>query len=237
MITEQDIIENGVKLGKKEPYDINNPYHNDPTKYKIYAGTVFDHVLASIRKNKLENPLVNLSLLFHDIGKNNYNPKIYKFHKHAERSKDIIDIIAKRLKLTTKEKNSIMFSAVNHMKMHHALNMKPMKILKLVNDENWGTLKAVSYCDDACRLGMFDKKNFDNTIDNMEKIAKKWNDKIVNNTIKIINGKHVMQLTGIKPSKKVGEIIKRVTGLIIDNGSKDNIDDLIMKVYNEIKDK
>lgn len=231
-----DIIENGVKLGSKEPYDITNPDHNDPKKYKIYNGTVFDHVIAALKKNKIADPLVNLSILMHDVGKGlGYEGGENRFFRHAEKSKDLIEKIAERLRLTNKEKDAMLFSALNHMKMMDALNMKPTKIMRLVNDDNWEVLKAVSYCDDACRIGLFDKKKFNNIINNMEKIAKRYGNNVNNKVVKIIDGKSVMEWTGLNPGKEVGEIIKKVTDEVVNKGSKEPIDKLIKKVYGEIK--
>jgi hypothetical protein len=121
------------------------------------------------------------------------------------------------------------------MKLFKGGEMKPSKIVKLVNDENWEVLKQVSYCDDSCRTGLFDKKTFDATIKNMEKIAKQWGDKISQKKIKIIDGNRVMKLTGLKPGKEVGQIIKKVTDEVINKGIKDQkqIDDLIVKTYKD----
>ncbi|MFO7805181.1 MAG: hypothetical protein R6V30_05860 [Paracoccaceae bacterium] len=90
--------------------------------------------------------------------------------------------------------------------------------MKIVDDENWEVLKAVSYCDDSCRKNLFDKNKFDNIINNMEKIHKKWGDKTTNKTAKLVDGERVMKITGLKPSKAVGDIIKKVTDDIVNKG-------------------
>lgn len=213
------------------------PEHH-PEAYEEGEGRVFDHVLAALRKNKAADPLINLSILLHDVGKGvTHKTRDGKstFHGHAEKSKEIIDTIADRLKLTNKERKAILFAALNHMKMMNALDMKPTKILRLVDDEHWGVLKAVSYCDDACRKHLFDKKKFDKIINNMEKIQKKWGDKATNKTAKIVDGERVMKLTGLRPGPEVGQIIKKVTDWVVNNGSKEPIDKLIKKAYKEIK--
>lgn len=204
-------------------------------------GSVFTHVIAALRKNPIADPIVNLAVLLHDVGK----PTTYKlsdkgthtYFGHAGEAKDIIDGIAKRLKLSNKERDSILFAAMNHMKMIDGDKMKPSKVIKLVNDENWAVLKAVSYADDASRTGMFNKITFDNIITNMEKISKKWGDKTADKTVKVLDGNRVMKLTGLRQSKRVGDIIRAVTEYIINNNirSDKEIDKLIMKFYKEIK--
>lgn len=209
-----------------------------PEAYEEGSGSVFDHVMSAIKQNKLKDPITNLAVLLHDVGKT----KTYKFtdgkhtyHGHAEEAKDIIDGIAKRLRMSNKEKDAILFAALNHMKLFKGNVMKPSKIIKLVNDENWGLLKAVSFCDDSCRTGMFDKKTFDDVIKNMEEISNKWGDKTLGTVTKVIDGNRVIKLTGLKQGKQVGDIIKKVTEYVINNNIKDakEIDDLVMKFYKE----
>jgi tRNA nucleotidyltransferase/poly(A) polymerase len=212
-----------------------------PEAYEQGKGTPFDHTIAALRQNKIADPIINLSVLFHDIGKGvthrlRSDGIRHSYFGHAEKGVEIIKDIAKKLKLTNKEKNAIIFATLNHMKLFKGNEMKPSKIMKLVNDENWELLKQVSYCDDSCRTNFFDKTVFDNTINNMEKITAKWGDKISKKKIKIIDGNRVMKLTGLKPGKEVGMIIKKVTDEVLNNGIKDQkeIDKLVIKVYNEI---
>lgn len=211
-----------------------------PEAYIEGDGTVFDHVMSALKQNKVKDPIINLAVLLHDVGKPGTHVKVgdkHTYHGHAEAAKDIIDIIAKRLKLSNKEKNAIMFAAVNHMKLFKGSDMKPSKIVKLVNDENWALLKAVSYCDDSCRTGLFDKSTFDSVIKDMEAISKKWGDKTVGKVTKIVDGDRVMRLTGLRPSKQVGEIINQVSDYVINNNVKSDkeIDKLIMRFYKESK--
>ena len=97
-------------------------------------------------------------------------------------------------------------------------------------------MKAISYCDDSCRTGLFNRKTFNQTIDNMEAIAKKYKSKMVGKVLKVVDGKRVLDLTNRSPSKQVGEIIKRVTDIILAKNikSQDEIDKYIMKVHKEL---
>lgn len=213
-----------------------DPVHHPEDK----GGTVLNHVLAAIRANKLKNPIVNLSILLHDVGKgvtagtkeNGYN----NFLGHAGAAKDIILDIAKRLKLSNKERDEIMFATINHMKFHDIQKMKPLKVLNLVYNEYWETLRAVAYCDDACRIGLFKPKEWEKTINKIKEIEKKWSSKVAGNTVKVVDGTRVMKLTGLKPSKQVGEIISKVTDVVLAKGIKDQkeIDKLIKQIYKEM---
>lgn len=229
-----------MKLGPPEKYDPNNPEHNDPKKYKKFKGNVWDHVMSALKSNKIADPIVNLSILFHDLGKAiTAGSKGGKptYHGHAKAGKDLVDSIAKRLKLSNKEKEAILFAVVNHMKFHAftSAGMKPSKIAKIVSDENWPVLKAVAYADEAARLHLFNPKEFQAVVDNFEEIKKKWGEKVINKTIKVVDGNRVMELLNLRPGPKVGEIIRKVTDDVLDAGIKDQgeIDNLILKYGSE----
>lgn len=198
---------------------------------------VWDHTIEALKKNKVMNPIVNIAILLHDIGKTTTyvkKGKKHTFHGHAKAGKELVDTIADRLKLSNKERQAILFAVVNHMKVHRAIEMKPSKIVKLVADENWEILKAVSLAD---RLHLFDKKRFQDIIKKMEDIKKKWGEKTVGKVVKIIDGKRVMQLTKIRPGPQVGLIIRKVTEWALDNSvkSQTELDKKILEIFKEIK--
>jgi tRNA nucleotidyltransferase/poly(A) polymerase len=232
MLDEVGILEIILPEVVKMKEFLETPAHH-PEAYAFGDGTVFDHTLQALRQNRLADPLVNLAVLLHDVGK----PGTYKnvggkhtYHGHAAAAKDIIDGIAKRLKLTNRERDAIMFAAVNHMKIFRSLEMKPSKILKIVDDENWAVLKAVAACDDSCRIGLFDRKQFEEIIARMEEIGRKWGSKAADGAAKVVDGRRVMQLTGLRPGKRVGEIISKVTQYVVDNGLKRyDVDELILR--------
>lgn len=200
-------------------------------------GGVWEHTLEALKQNKVINPIINLSILLHDVGKikavwNNEKGKM-DYYKHPEEGLELVDTIAERLKLSNNEKESIKFVVANHMKFHDVLGMKTSKILKLVKDKNYEILRASAYADAASRLHLFDKENWEKTLEKIAEIEEKWGKKVGN----LISGERVMKLTGLKPSKKIGEIINKVTEYILQNDIKDEkeIDELIMKEYNGTK--
>ena len=212
--------------------------HHHPEAYAFGDGTVYDHVLQAVRANKVKDPLVNLAILLHDVGKGvTYKQRDGKhtFYGHDMAAVELIETIAKRLKLTNDEKDAVLFAAINHMKLFKSGGMKPTKIVKIVHDKNWELLKAVSLADDSARLGLFDKKRFEETINSMEDIAKQWGGGTLGKVTKIVDGKRVMELTGLKPGKMIGDIINKVTELVMDDGAKEDIDKLIMKAWKELK--
>ena len=111
--------------------------------------------------------------------------------------------------------------------------MKPSKIAKLVNDDNWDVLVAVGQADEFARGEAFmHVGEFEKIIDKAVEIKNKYGTKEVTKRMKLVDGNHVMTITGLKPGPKVGEIIKNTTTWIMDNDVKDQdiIDDYIRKL-------
>ena len=198
-----------------------NLQHHPETRGK--GGTVFSHVMQALKKSDTANPIKNLAILLHDIGKGvslTHQKGLPKYLGHAQKSVELVNAIADRLRMSNKERESLIFAVGNHMKFHKILNMKPSKIAKLVNDDNWDVLVAVAKADELVR-GFDDKGDFEETVDKAIKVKEKFGMKQVNKQVKLVDGKDVMRLTGLKPGPKVGAIIKQTTEWIMDNNIED----------------
>lgn len=199
------------------------------------GGTVYSHVLSALRKSNTADPIKNLAILLHDIGKGvTFSQKegLPQYLGHAHASVELSQSIADRLKMSNKDRDSLIFAVGNHMKFHNLLNMRASKIAKLVNDDNWDVLLAVARADEFARGEVFTHKGeFEKIVDKAIKIKNKYGMNQVNKTLKIVSGNRVMELTGLKPGKKVGEIIRKVTETILDKdidpNDSEKIDDLI----------
>ena len=196
-------------------------------------GNPWEHTLEALRQNKVADPIVNLSILLHDIGKS--QPSSYeaekgyhRFFGHAKIGVDLVTDLAKKLKLSNKDRERILFAVANHMKVHEFPSMKPSKIVKLMHDENWATLYAVAKADS---LSARQTKTWGEIVQKIEQVEKKWGSETAGKVVKAVDGKRVMQLTGLKPSKEVGIIMKKVTDDVINNNVKNqkDIDALILK--------
>lgn len=232
------IIEDGVKLGPKEQYDPTNPEHNDPTKYKIYEGSPFQHSIAAIRQNTIPDPIVNIAIAFHDLGKSQTHEIINgrnAFHRHEFASGKIIDQIARRLKFSNEEREAIKFAAVNHMKLHKVLEMRPCKTIELMKSPHFKLLVQVSFCDDSCRLHVFDQERWNQVINRITEIESSLGEQI--KKTKVVDGNRVMQLTGLKSGKELGNLIKKTSEWVFDTGTTDQekIDQKVMEFFMEVK--
>jgi tRNA nucleotidyltransferase (CCA-adding enzyme) len=210
-----------------------NLQHHPETRGE--GGTVFSHVIAALKQSKSANPIKNLAILLHDVGKGvTFAPKegarTPTYYGHAKKGVKLVDDIANRLKMSNKEKEALLFAVGNHMKFHRMFDMKTSKIAKLVSDDNWDVLVAVVKADEFSRGEAFKHAGeFEKIVDKAVKIKEKYGTKEVKKRIKLVDGNHVMNITGLKPGPKVGEIIRKATEWIMDNDVKDQdlIDDYI----------
>lgn len=212
-----------------------------PQKYHPEGPDVWSHILSALKQNKVIDPIVNLSILLHDVGKGvslQYKPDgtpIYKGHDVA--GLPLIDDIAKRLKLSNKEKDTLKYVVANHMKVVKMADMKPSKIAKIVDDPDWEILLATAHADEFSRLHKsISSKEYDEIIQIAMDIKTKWGLEQGKKALKLVDGNNVMRLTGLKPGPEVGKIIKKTEEWILDNGiqDQDKIDKYILKLYQEI---
>jgi len=201
-----------------------------------HGGTVYSHVMAALKQSKTADPIKNLAILLHDVGKGvslSHEEGLPRYLRHARKSVDLVNDLANRLKMSTKEREALIFGVGNHMKFHNILKMKPSKIAKLANDDNWDVLVAVGKADEYSRGETFRHAGeFEKIVDRAVEIKNKYGTKEVEKRLKLVDGNHVMTITGLKPGPKVGEIIKNTTEWIMDNDVKDKdiIDDYIRRL-------
>ena len=151
-----------------------------------------------------------------------------------EKGIDLVNQIGDRLKFSNDEKEKLFFAVANHMKFHKIMDMKPSKIFKIATDKNWDVLVAVAKADWASRGEQFmDSHEFEEIVNKAIETKEKFGQKVINNTVKIVSGDNVIKLTGMKPGKQVGEIIKYVTEYVLDHCITDEkeIDKLIIDYY------
>ena len=210
-----------------------NLQHHPETRGE--GGTVYAHVMKALESSKSKDPLKNLAILLHDVGKGVTFSQVEglpKYLGHAKMSVELVNAIADRLKMSNSERKSLLFAVGNHMKFHNILGMKASKIAKLVTDENWDVLVATAKADERARGNAFmHAGEFEKIVDKAVKIKKKFGMKTVNKAFKVVDGKEVMKLTGLAPGPAVGKIIRKVTEWALDNGIFDK-----KKIMDKIKE-
>lgn len=190
-------------------------------------GAVLDHTIAALRVNEEPNYLINVAILLHDIGKNGthkFEDGKHKYHGHEALGVTTASIILNTYKFSNDEKEAILFAIGNHMRMMHVHEMKKSKVFRLVSNPNWPILKQVSFCDKSSREDRYDLPRFHAAMKKYEDIAAEWKEKL-DSKPHIVSGHYVMELLGLKPGPKVGQILNGITDWAIENGIT-NLEDL-----------
>jgi len=204
---------------------------------------VWDHVIKCVEISN-KRYLSQLAILLHDIGKartlkfkEDGNPQYYF---HAKVGSEMVANICDRLKFSTFQKEALVYATRNHMKWHKILEMKPSKIARMLDSPYFETLIDVCEADEFSRGEKFMYKGyFEKQLEHALNIKRKWELQQSERPIKLVDGKRIMELTGLKPSKLVGKIKEEVEDYIMDNGvdyeDQKNVDELIINVYKSQK--
>lgn len=198
--------------------------HKFPHKVEHHPeGNCFYHTVEALRVSKSVDPITNLGILFHDVGKiKTFDKENITYYRHDYVGGKMIEGICERLKFSNKEKEAFKFIAVNHMKFHNILKMRNSKIRKLMDDENFQRLYDTSEADNRARLHLFKEEDWQKVRDKLNEVENAISQKDCQKIKKSINGKVIMELLNIKPSKFIGEIIKDVYTYAVDNNIKDD---------------
>ena len=195
-----------------------NPKHHP-------EGGVFDHVMAALKASKSKDPITNLSILLHDIGKNvthSITDEGPRYLGHAKEGLDIIDTIADRLKLSNDDRDAVKFASLNHMKFHELTKMSNSKIIKLIRDKNFQILVDVAKADAEARGHLWNPDEWETILDKIEKVKNGMKPSEYDELKKLLNGNKIMNILNIKAGPKLGDIINNTLDWAIDNGVKDS---------------
>lgn len=200
---------------------------------------VLGHVLSALRSNPVKDKLINLSILFHDIGKLDTHhvgdDELHHYFGHAKASSDLIDKLADRLKIDNKTKETLKFSALNHMKMHNLLDMSNNKIIRMMEDPNWDILVSVAKADSMSRGDLFNEKEWNDIENKIAELRNRFDGiQSLKSIKKIVNGNLIMKLKPtLKTGPEIGKIIKNTIDYVLNNNI--NIESEFDKVSDFIK--
>jgi hypothetical protein len=218
-------------------------------------GDASQHTLCALRVSRSTDPVVNISILFHDVGKavtyKNRDGK-HTYYGHDAAGLSIIDTIAARFKLTQKDTKAIKFASKNHMKVHYIQGVKnklsKKKIVGLVNDDNWNILKDVCFADEMSRgETIADEDAFIEKMQYAEDVTKSVSvggaEGLKSKMKALVNGSMVMQwvpeINEIVNRPLIGDVIGSVHEWIINNDKFDNTEEQIkaktVEVYNQMR--
>lgn len=162
-------------------------------------GDVYDHTCVALCISESHNPLVNLAILFHDLGKavtQKFEDGQVSYRGHADEGVVIFERIAERLRMSHADRDAISFVIKNHMMMHTIDEMKKSKVVKLRQNPNYELLREVARYDDECRFEASDSEEFKRRMDMVEDIFKTFGEKeeFENRMKVLVNGRMIIDL-------------------------------------------
>ena len=147
-------------------------FDHDPDHHPEGGSTVIGHILETLKASPYRDPVQNLAILFHDLGKavtrgtkeNGHS----SYHGHEGAGVPIVQGIFNRLKfneLSAQDKRNILFAVSRHMLIHNIYELSPKKLREIVLNDGWEVLKAVGYADEASRgVPLFNEQEFNKKI-------------------------------------------------------------------------
>lgn len=188
---------------------------------------VFDHCMMSGDHAHVKNPLIKLAAYLHDVGKpisSRINPRTDDlwFEGHDETGCGAIINDLTNLKFSNEEIAFVSRLAKNHMRINHE-RIGPKGIrrtLKTLSDDGltYKDLVRVAICDKMGGLKGRVHYKLRDIYDLVKVFKTEINRKAVSKFSELtIDGFEVMELTGLKPGKEVGEILKWLLDLVVDD--------------------
>lgn len=187
----------------------------DPDSNTLQPGTVFDHVLATLRQNPEQDATLNLALLFHDIGKGLTARKVpnhdwHTFFGHDMEGAPLMRAIGERLRMPKQLVETLVYCIRGHMKAHIFTKMRPHKVLQVVNNPHWPLLRKVHYCDDSCRGERFNPEHWQACMATAETVLARQQAGAA------VSGKDVLAVCGMPPGPLVGEVIRHASARLLE---------------------
>jgi len=184
-------------------------------------GGVWDHTLAAVRRYKGSDPVVNMSILFHDVAKpitySNDETGIHYYY-HSTKGEEVVNAIADRMKFDNNLRAAMALSARQHMKFHFIASEKNRRIIQMMNEPHFEVLYEVAYCDTSSRLHAYNPDEWYAVVARIDHLRSRYGLNPLAELKKVVTGERVMRVAEISPSKKVGELIHTVIGKIVDKG-------------------
>lgn len=151
-------------------------FTHDPQWHPEWDGNVIGHIYECLHTSRSKDPVVNIGILLHDLGKattrgvkdNGHS----NYHGHEEAGVPIAQAIFDRLRfpdLSAEDKDAILFAVERHMLVHNLDLLAARTMAKLVLNPGWEVLKDVSFADEASRhVNGFDPNPFNEKIGRAE---------------------------------------------------------------------
>lgn len=189
-------------------------------KHHIY--TVFMHNIQSMQYCPSDDPLVKLASLLHDVGK----PRAKEgdgpnssFHQHEHIGGKMVKKIMERLKFSKKDVERVSHLVAQHMFYYNTDEITDAgvrRLVKRIGRENLDDLMAIRIGD---RMGSGCQKEKPFKLVELERRIRQVEKDPMDTTMLKIDGTDIMELTGLKPGREVGVILKALLEDVLEDPS------------------
>lgn len=205
-------------------------------------GDAYVHTLSALKHSRSNNPITNLAVLFHDVGKGvTHVVRDGKdtFYGHENVGARMVKDIGTRLKFSNDMIDAISFATAKHMIIHKIKELKKSKLIELVNSPYWTIAKDVAYADEAGRLSAGNINEFNTKIENAEAVAQEVSagggaEGTKLRLKELIDGTKLLewipQLNQPMNRKFIGQVLKTVQDWIINNNQFEATQDQIKQI-------
>jgi len=178
------------------------------------------YLLQSMGGNRSRLALMKLGSLLHDIGKPDTRKKEKQklsFHGHEKTGKNIVKVVAKMLKLSTRERYALEDMVYWHLRPGYLSNFKMptnksiYRYFRDTHDEAVSIL-LISLADQKATMGPLTTKKDQRHHERicLDLVAKYFEKKKEKKFVPLVNGNDIMKKLKIKPSQLVGKILREV---------------------------
>jgi tRNA nucleotidyltransferase (CCA-adding enzyme) len=193
------------------------------TQNRYHRFDVYGHTLATLDGTQ-GNVTVRFGALLHDVGKPRARlpkegaPGEYSFFRHEFVGAEMATDICRRLKLSTEEREDVTALVAHHMFFYQSdwSDGTVRRFVRRVGQERLPALMALRAGDIAGRG--FGEDPQAETRELEARIAQvAADDAALDVTDLAVNGRDIMQVLGIPPSRKVGQILERLLERVLDD--------------------
>jgi tRNA nucleotidyltransferase (CCA-adding enzyme) len=220
-------------------------YTHNPKHHPEGGSTVIGHILETLKASPYTDPVQNLAILFHDLGKATTRGEKgghSTYHGHEGAGVPIVRGIFNRFKfneLSAQDKKHVLFGVARHMLIHNLDELSPKKLHEIVLDDGWEVLKAVGYADEASRgASHFNEKEFWAKIERAENKVKSalggTRQEADAKVKEFIDGQKLMSWFPFMKENPtfIGKVLPKLQDFVVDNLSQGNTELSHEDVYN-----
>jgi hypothetical protein len=185
-------------------------------------GDAWEHTLAALRSSTSADPAVNLAVLLHDVGKRPAHREAAGRHHgrgHERAGATIVEAVARRLHLPQRQREAVAFAIAHHLQAGRFTELRRSTMLALLASPHWPILRSVGLCDIAARGEPAAVARLDAAFRAAESDAAAELER--RGGAPLISGSRIIEMTGLAPGPRVGEIRRRVAAWAQDNRIED----------------